>query len=326
MPIRFNNPSLGGNNWPQLKAHEWQIDVGYRLLNTDQHYLGNTESESTAPFGQPLRLNVNSIDLSVDYGVTNRLSLTVIFPFLHGTQSRFYPDMQRHKNKAQGLGDISVLGTFWLWNPQGHSHSNLSVALGVKTPSGDNAVTGFSFKQDGSFMQSPVDQSIQLGDGGWGVILQTQGFGQLARLTSGYVSASYLLTPREKTNVPSPISGAVLSVPDVYSVRTGIAQTISRKRGFSFSIGPRIDGMPVHDLIGGSSGFRRPGYSLFVDPGVGLTLGRSTFAINVPVRVYQNYERSIADIQHNTPGGGDLARFLVIAEYSFRFGTGFVTH
>src|SRR5271165_3843478 len=326
MPIRYNNPSLGGNNWPQLKAHQWQIDIGYRHLHADQRYVGSTENESTAPFGQPLILNVNSLDLSVDYGGTDRLSLTLTLPFLRGTQSRYYADNMRHVTAARGLGDISVLGTVWLWNPARHPNNNLSLALGVKAPSGDNAAADDFFLADGSVIQSPVDQAIQLGDGGWGVIFQAQGFRQFSNLTSGYVSGSYLLSPQEKTSIQSPIPGVPLSVPDVYSLRTGIAFAIRPKQGLSFSIGPRIDGIPIHDLIGGSSGFRRPGYSIFIDPGVGLTLGRSTFTLNIPVRVYQDFKRSETDIQHNTPGGGDLARVLVIGEYSFRFGTGFSSH
>jgi hypothetical protein len=325
MPIRYNSPSLGGNNWPQLKAHEWQIDVGYRRLHANQRYVGSTEDESSAPFGQPLIVNVNSLDVSIDYGVTNRLSLTLTLPFLHGTQSRFYADMRRHETVAGGLGDINALGTVWLWNPERHHNNNLSLALGVKTPSGNDTVTDDFFLAGGSIIQSPVDQAIQLGDGGWGVIFQAQGFRQFLNRTSGYLSGSYLLTPREKTSVLSPLPRVPLSVPDVYSLRTGIAYTIWPKRGLAFSIGPRVDGIPVHDLVGGSAGFRRPGYSIFIDPGFGLTHGRSTFTLNLPVRIYQDFKRSDADIQLNTRGGGDLARVLVIAEYSFRFGS-FSTH
>jgi hypothetical protein len=62
--------------------------------------------------------------------------------------------------------------------------------------------------------------------------------------------------------VPSPLAGVPLSVPDVYSIRPGFTYEVAPKRGLSASLGTRIDGIPVHDIIGESKGFRRPGYSL----------------------------------------------------------------
>jgi hypothetical protein len=81
----------------------------------------------------------------------------------------------------------------------------------------------------------------------------------------------------------------------------------------------RIDGIPVSDLVGRSNGFRRPGYSLYVDPGVSYVHGRNTFTFNIPVMVHQDFMRSQIDIQLNRPGGGDLAKYLIIAQYSVRF-------
>jgi hypothetical protein len=86
------------------------------------------------------------------------------------------------------------------------------------------------------------------------------------------------------------------------------------------SLGPRIDGIPIRDLIGGGdNNFRRPGYSLFIDPGVTFNHGRNTFWINVPIRIHQDFKRSLADIEHNRVGGGDLAKYLVFTGYSVRF-------
>jgi len=70
------------------------------------------------------------------------------------------------------------------------------------------------------------DQSIQLGDGGVGVIFQLQAYRKLPGGMSGYVYGWYLLTPREKTGVASPLAGVPLSVPDVYSVRSGVSSAL----------------------------------------------------------------------------------------------------
>ena len=61
-----------------------------------------------------------------------------------------------------------------------------------------------------------MDQSIQLGESGGGIIFQLQAYRELAGGVSGYISGWYLLTPREKTAVASPLVGVPLSVPDVY--------------------------------------------------------------------------------------------------------------
>ena len=54
---------------------------------------------------------------------------------------------------------------------------------------------------------------------------------------------------------------------------------------------------PVEDIIGGSDGFRRPGFAVAIDPGIQLARGRFTFNVNVPFALYRNRERSLADGQ-----------------------------
>lgn len=80
MPVRFLSPSLGGYSGP-LKAHGWEIGVAYRHLGADQWFVGSDVRESAAPFGQPLLLGINSMDVSVSYGVTDRAGVTLTLPF-----------------------------------------------------------------------------------------------------------------------------------------------------------------------------------------------------------------------------------------------------
>jgi hypothetical protein len=89
--------------------------VAYRRLYADKWYVGPDVRESAAPFGQPLLINLNSVDVSVDYGVNDRLSLTLTLPFSYGTHSRFYADGKRHEVSAAGLGDISLAGRDSSW-------------------------------------------------------------------------------------------------------------------------------------------------------------------------------------------------------------------
>lgn len=319
MPVRFTSPSLAGIGDPQLEGRRWQLHVAYRHLGANQWYVGTKVQESAAPFGKPLFLNMNSVDVSVDYNVTDRLGLRLTLPFSHGTHSRFYADGKRHKVSAGGLGDINLVASRWLFDFAKHTKGNLALGVGVKMPTGNNAAADNFFLADSSIVQRPVDQAIQLGDGGWGVILQAQGHRNISRRFSGYAQGWYLLTPREKTSVQSPLAGVPLSVPDVYAFRLGSSYVISPRRGISASFGPRLDGIPLRDLAGGNAGFRRPGYSLYLEPGVTLARRGSSFTLSVPLRVHQNFRRSLVDIQLNRAGGGDLARYLILAGYSWRF-------
>ena len=84
----------------------------------------------------------------------------------------------------------------------------------------------------------------------------------------------------------APNSGLYWAVPDVYSARGGAALTII-PRLLSMSLGGRIDGIPVHDLIGGGDddSIKRSAYVVYADPGVSLSNGHSTFTLSVPLRV-----------------------------------------
>jgi hypothetical protein len=318
MPVRFLSPSLGGYSG-FVPAKHWEVGAAYRRLSADQWFVGSQVRESAAPFGQPLLLGINSLDGTITYGVTDRLSVTLTVPFSRGTHSRLYADGKRHTVESAGLGDISGVANIWLRAPSAESSGNVAIGFGLKTNSGNNGVADNFFLADGSVTKSPVDQSIQLGDGGIGMIFQLQAYRKIAGRTSGYLYGWYLLTPREKTGIASPLAGVPLSVPDVYSFRSGLSAALWRKRGISASLGPRLDGIPLRDVVGGSSGFRRPGYSLYADPGIVVAAGRSTWSVNLPVRLHQDFQRSLADIERGSAGGGDLARYLVLIGYSIRF-------
>jgi len=292
-----------------LGKGQWQVGLAYRRLTADQWFVGTEIREDQAPFGQPLLLNINSIDFTAYYGVTDRLSLSLTLPFSTGTHSRFYADGARHRVSASGLGDVSLTGNFWLFDPEKHSRGNLSLQVGVKAPTGKNDAVDDYFLASGK-TSFAVDQAIQLGDGGWGILLQMQAFQELFSNAYGYAYGSYLASPRNQSDVVrSPGSSVRISVPDVYSGRLGLSYAVLPKWGVSASFGGRVDGLPSRDLIGGSDGFRRPIVVAYVDPGVSLRLGGNTLFVNVPIRVYADF----------IAGAGDLAKYLIYAGVDHRF-------
>jgi hypothetical protein len=251
------------------------------------------------------------------------VSASAWIPFSHGTHSRYYGDGSRHEVHASGLGDITVAGQAWLWNPRTHGSGNAALGLGIKTPSGKHDVTDEWYVAGGSIRHT-VDQSIQLGDGGWGVLLQANGWRRISQSASVYGFASYLVSPRGQTAVvqaPSgPYSQVHISVPDVFQTRGGIQFSLASRAGLAGRVGGRFEGIPMGDLFGASDGFRRPALIGYVDLGVSVSRGRTSFNVDVPIRVFANFRASRVDRQLGAPGGGDLANYLILAGYTYRLG------
>ena len=275
MPVRFTSPSLGGQRDIFFNEGEWQISASFRRLYADQWFVGRNIDEASAPFGKPLYLDIRSLDRSLTYGFSRRTSIILTAPFSYGTHSRFYADNKRHKLSGRGLGDINLVASAWVFDPNMHLDGNVALGIGVKAPTGSNATKDDFFAADGSATTRVVDQSIQPRDGAWGFIAQAQAYQRIAPRVNAYAFGSYLVSPKKKTSVPSPISGIVLSVPDVYSVRAGAALALLTSRKLSLNLSARMDGIPLRDIIGGGDdGFRRPGYTIYADPGIAMRIGK----------------------------------------------------
>jgi hypothetical protein len=171
---------------------------------------------------------------------------------------------------------------------------------------------------DSTFTKA-VDQSIQLGDGGWGFALSTEGYRGLFSKTSAYFNGFYLFSPRETNDVP-------YSVADQYAARLGLNYAIMPQHGFSVSLGGRMEGVPSEDLIGGSEGRRRPGYIVSIEPGVTYRYSALNFSLNVPYALYRNRTQSVSDKQRTaetgvfTQGDAAFADYLVNFTVSAQFG------
>ena len=309
-----------GESFQYLKRHAWQLSVGYRRLTADQWFVG--AQISPPPGGEPLNFEIHTVDLNATVAVTERLNLTLTVPFISGRFSaKVWPDGIRHTQSSSGLGDVSLVGSVWLQNPATHSQGNVALGVGVKTATGSNTVSSPYYTATGPVPFTAL-QGIEPGDGGWGIILQAQAYRKVFRRAFAYASASYLISPRALSGVAARSPGdSSWSVPDVYSGRLGLAYALWPDEGISVSLGGRIDGLPVHDRVGGGDdGFRQPGYVIFVDPGVAVARGRETFTLSVPVRVRANRQRNTLEWQSGKPGGGgDFAKALVFLGYSHRF-------
>ncbi len=313
IPAHYMSLSLGAQGITYLNAGEWEGDVSYRYLHSENVFSGTQEQPQLHDGGG--RNSVHSLDLAATYALNSRLSLTLTLPFEHDDFSLIQGDHLRHGGSSTGIGDTRLVLNGWILNPATHPYGNLSFGLGVKFPTGDDRVMADWHNLDGSVVRRPVDIAAQLGDGGFGAVLEAQAFQRLVENLYGYANGLYLFSPRDVngTETPSPVNPLVNSVPDQYLGRAGLSYAIWPEGAIAVSLGGRIDGIPVNDAIGGSDGFRRAGYAVYVDPGLNWTRGNNSLSVNVPVAV----QRDLARTKYSSVGA--FADFIVVASYSRRF-------
>jgi len=87
------------------------------------------------------------------------------------------------------------------------------------------------------------------------------------------------------------------------------------------SLAGRWEGIPSHDLIGGSDGYRLPGYSVSIEPGVSISRGKDSLAVSVPVAVYRRGLPAVPDVRIHSPlaGGASFADYQINVTYSHVF-------
>ena len=320
-PIRFSTPvSLGADGQAYQRAREWQLTVAYRRLTSNEWFVGSEDKSSLAPGGESPVYKMHSVVADVAYSINERFRVHLSVPVSTASLSRIWPDKIRHEQKATGLGDISLVGEGWLLAPRTHATGNIGLGLGVKAPTGSHTIADRFYTATTS-ADFPADQTIQPGDGGWGILTQLQGFQQITERAVGYVSGSYMVSPKTRTNVPfTPTSTTYWSVPDVYSARAGGAFTVLPDYGLTLSLGGRVDGIPLRDLLGGGddSTIKRTAYVIFAEPGLSYTRGNSAFTMSVPYRMKVNRQKSLYEQRTNGLGGGGFAKYLLFASYSYR--------
>jgi hypothetical protein len=314
-------------------AHRWVASVDYRWYHSDRHFVGDVEQKQRQALGNEVINDVHSFDLAATYGISERWSATLTIPFIYADRSSLYEHdfVHRYSMRSAGLGDVRLVTDFWLLNPQQHMDGNIALGLGLKVPTGDDKATDIAHRASGP-VSRPVDPSIQPGDGGWGIILELQAYQKIYGNLFGYVQGSYLMTPQEQNGTEFTLSDipqfATLltplrthdSIPDQYFGRGGFSYMPVPAWGVALSFGARIEGVPVYDAIGGSMGFRRPGYTISLEPGCSWTGKKNSLSLNVPVAVYRNRERSAPEIALGVPGGdAAFADFSILVNFTHRF-------
>ena len=112
-----------------------------------------------------------------------------------------------------------------------------------------------------------------------------------------------------------------MSVPDQYMLRGGVNLNLKK---FQLTAGIRDECLPVHDLIGGSNGFRRPGYIISFEPGAAYQVHNMTFYAYAPIALKRDRTQSVPDkistalTGKYTQGDAAFADYLINVGVSFK--------
>lgn len=319
-------------------ADKFQVSLNYRYFRSYKHFRGDHEEKERVENGTEVINNDNSVILGFNYFVNRRFSVGISVPFLYIDRSSMYehygnsvqanPERNRFSTHSQGLGDIRISAAYTMMPT--HS-SRLTLGAGLKLPTGNYDYKDHFHKRakDGSdsVIYQVVDQSMQPGDGGLGIIAEgnfVQNFGSRWLL---YADGMYMLNPRNTNGIQRSRLNTMVpnanefSVADQFFARVGARYVLDN---IQLGLGGRVEGIPARDLVGKSDGFRRPGYIISAEPSILFSTGQHVIGLNVPVALYRNRIRSVLDVQRSAELGsrqhGDaaFADWLVSVSYAYR--------
>jgi hypothetical protein len=318
----------------------FQFSLNYRYFRSYKHFRGREEEEHRVKEGTEVINHDNSVLVGVSYTFNKRWSAAATIPYMDIDRSSLYehygnptttsPTLNpRFHTQSRGLGDVRISSYFSAVRNQ---KFNLTVGLGFKLPTG-NYNTKDYFHKKGSEGQDTlvyrvVDQSIQLGDGGFGYIAEFDVTHIFNAQFSAYSTGLYLFNPRNTNGIErsATLTSGIprsneFSVADQFLFRLGARY---HYKHFQFAAGGRYEGIPSEDLIGKSEGFRRPGYIISLEPSVAYATSKHSIGINFPIALERNRTQNTIDKERTkqtdtyTIGDAAFADWLVSVSYTYK--------
>ena len=316
-------------------AKGWELNLNERYFKSYKHFVGTEEQKQRVDSGTNVINHAYELDITATKTINSRWSLAITVPILSFKRSSLYEHNSsgRHSTSSFGIGDARFAAYRWMFDPKTSHKGNVQLGLGIKLPTGNyNYQDYFYTKVKDSMILGPVDQSIQPGDGGTGITFEVNSFYNFSHKLGVYGSFFYLANPREVNGTLTTRGGTVsasakkyntdvMSVPDLFMTRAGISYMVKQ---FNFAGGVRVEGLPSKDIIGGSKGFRRPGYIVSAEPSITYVAKKISFNIAVPVALKRDRTQSDADKRQTIDTGvhkqGDaaFADYLISAGVTFK--------
>lgn len=290
-----------------FSSSNWHLNINSRYFKAFRDFKEKTD-QKTAKQNEAV-VKSYSMDFSLSRFFSNGWSMNLSIPIAANSREASLehggPNTKRHTTHSFGIGDIRFTAYKWLLTPRVSQRGNIQIGLGLKFPTGDYKYQDYFYRNDSTRVLSAVNPSIQLGDGGTGIITELNFFYALnsTRTLSLYGNLYYMANPREQngtaiTNgrvpprIDSLANNIILSVADQFSMRAGVYYSLKQ---WAMSIGLRNEGSPVEDIIGGSEGVRRAGHNLSVEPGILYKMKRTSVYAYVPFIVDRKIKQNLPD-------------------------------
>ena len=285
------------------------LNITNRYFTASKSYRGDKFFSDTLVENKIYTMNISILRL-----LNNGWSIALTLPIsansrTNGADHKGVFSYPKYTTRAFGMGDLRITAYKWLFNPSTSQRGNIQAGIGVKLPTGNYAYEDYFVRNDSTSILAPVDQSIQLGDGGTGITAELNAFYTIGKKIHLFGQGYYLINPRAQNGV-SNLKGrlptatqiknntTVMSVPDQFTIRGGLSYELKH---FDLTAGLRYESVPVNDLIGGNKGFRRAASILSIEPGVTYKM-KSILVfglVGIPVRrnIMQNTQNDM------TPAG-----------------------
>lgn len=321
--------SLPESQGGYLLPHHFSVTTGERHQFSYQHYVGDVYQEYRAQEQTQVENRINLLDFDVAWQWTPRIGLELNAPFLYASRKTQDSPIEY---QASGLGDIIVAANVWVLSPEKRHNGNVSLGLGVLMPSGNDDVqntvnTNTSGTGAPVLVTSPVDYSIQPGNGGWGLVMQWQSFTEVGHRFILYADGDYIASQGGTNGVQrsatlsttQPLDNYVARS-DQYLLEAGTAYPIQWVRGLALTSGPRDEGVPAYNLFPNSNaGFRRPGFAVSAGPGFQYSRGGSILTGGLFRAIHRDRTVSYPDSVYDTHGDAAFAKYVWLASYTYRF-------
>jgi hypothetical protein len=315
-------------------AKGWELNLNNRYFRSYKHFVGTEEQKQREDLGTNVINHSYELDITATRTVNLRWSLAMTLPILDFRRSSLYEHggAARYSTGSFGIGDARFSAYRWMFDPLTSHKGNVQLGLGIKLPTGNyNYQDYFHTKVADSLVLGPVDQSIQPGDGGTGITFELNSFYNFSHKLGVYGSLFYLSNPREVNGTSTTRGGVasanakkyntdVMSVPDLFMTRAGVSYMLHQ---FNFAGGVRVEALPSKDLIGGSKGFRRPGYIVSAEPSVTYVAKKASFNLAVPFALKRNRTQSNADKRQTADSGKYTQGDAAFADYLVSIGMTF---
>ena len=174
------------------------INVTNRYFEASSAFRGTRFITDTLVTNRIYTMNISALRL-----LSNGWSLSLSVPVSansrnNGADHKGAGTLPRYTTHSFGLGDIRIGVHKWFLDPAINRKGNIQGSLGLKLPTGDFKYQDYFTRNDSTKVLGPVDQSIQLGDGGTGITAELGAFYSLNRNINLFVNGFYLINPREQ--------------------------------------------------------------------------------------------------------------------------------